>query len=621
MPVSFDDLDFKQKQVVRHQAGPLLVLAGPGTGKTEVLTHRIVYLITRANVPPEEILAITFSRKAANEMAERLKKFEGLEEAQPRISTLHAESLRILGDMGKASKFLVADDEAQLIMKDAAEDLGVPTKELRGLEEQIRLLKANNTLPEEISGESKQVQLLKNFYTRYEQLLSFNQATDLDGLVLRVVRVLSDNNSYLNTYKPEARHLLVDEYQDINKSEYELIHILAAGVRSLFVVGDDDQSIYGWRGADPSIIRNFQQNFRASQIEILEKSYRCPEHILKGAQAIVSKDPKYRPKPLSSSKGEGSPIHILLSKSWTVEALWIAKWIKDYLSEGFNPRNIVIISKTTKIVDFLVGELKRVGINVTYWRSGGLFADRNIRDILAYLRIFVARDDNLALRKCMMGPAGQGIGNVGILKLRRTAEKHRCSLWEVMVNPRKYRQIKRWWSHFERFARRIDELHNKSTKLKLDEVIDLIAKEIGASGLSSVDKLKTFAKSFPEDMSLEDFLSEVNKKRGLDLAGGGPEPEEKADAIAVMTMHSAKGLNYDVVFLVGMDEGILPDPSQDENEQRRLCYVAMTRARKELFLCHAKMRRGPAAKGWSTYNPSRFLSEIPKEHRDIIRNQ
>jgi len=623
MSVPFDQLDAKQKQVVRYKGGPLLVLAGPGTGKTEVLTHRIAYLITHMNEQPKEILAVTFSRKATNEMAERLKEFKGLEEAQPRVSTLHAESLRILDGLGRSRKFLVADDEATLLMRDASEDLGldIGARERKELEKKVKLLKANNKIPDEIFEGSSQDRVLKAFYDRYEQLLAFNRAIDLDGLILKVVRILSCDDSSSGSYQLQPRHLLVDEYQDINQVMYNLIQILARNIETLFVVGDDDQSIYSWRGADPTIIRNFHQDFQSAQIQILEKSHRCPEHILKGAQAIVSKDLNYVPKPFSSSKGEGSPIHILLSRSYTREALWITKWINDHLSKNFvKPKDIVIICKDLKLADLLMEQLRIARINATRWRSGGLFTDRAFREILAYLRIFVARDDNLALRRCMKGPTGKGIGDVGVCRLRRIAERYQCSLWEVMMNVNRYRQLKIWREKFRRFAGRIQELHERSTKLKLYETIDLIAKEIGASKLNSVDKLKTFAASFPEEMDLASFLQEVNKNRGIDLAGGGPEPEEKRDAVALMSMHSAKGLNYDVVFLLGMDEGILPDRYQDMNEQRRLCYVAMTRARKELFLCHARLRKGPAARGWGIYVPSRFLREIPKEHREIIRS-
>lgn len=618
MPVKFGDLFPKQKKVVMHSSGPLLVLAGPGTGKTEVLTHRIAYLVNN-KVNPKEILGVTFSRKATGEMAERLKNFEGFEKNQPRISTLHAEALRILGGLEERQKFLLDGDEAKLLMMDAAEDLRLNLKviELRKLGRKIGFLKANDKLPNGITSLDHQTLLLKKLYQRYEELLDFNRAIDLDGLVLKVVRVLSLTNP---SYKSKIRHVLIDEYQDINQVEFNFIQILAKEVDSLFVVGDDDQSIYGWRGADPNIIRNFSKDFHNAQVEILEESHRCTEHILKAAQAIVSKDPRYQHKPMHSVKGEGSPVHIVMSKSWTVEAVWIAEQIKGILSDGLvKPSKVVILSKDLRLVDLLAEQLRIAKIDSVYWRSGGLFADDVVRDTLAHMRLLLNKEDNLAVRRCIETETGRGIGKTGMFNVRRIAERESCCLWEVLLNTNKYTELQRWRGHIKRFVAKIQELDDKSPKLELNKIVHLIAKEIGASEKKSVEKLTVFAQSLPTDINLEDFVAEVNKNRGLDLAGGVPEPEEEKDAITIMSLHSAKGLTYDVVFLVGMDEGILPDQAQDINEQRRLCYVAMTRARKELFLCHSKMRKGPAVKGLNFYAPSSFLYAIPREHAKVIR--
>jgi len=620
LPVPFKNLNTRQKEVVKQKGRRLLVLAGPGTGKTEVLTHRVAHLI-RIGVNPQQILAVTFSRKAAAEMAERLNEFR-LEQI-PRTSTLHSESLRILGEIGKTSKFLVADDESGLLLKDAVEDLSldVSAKELRGWEQLIKLQKAAGKLPSEIIIRDEQTRILKAVYNRYEQLLAFNSATDLDGLVLKGVRALS-NSSSSNTYVLQERHLLVDEYQDINRAEHRLIQILAQNAESLFVVGDDDQSIYGWRGADPEIIRKFENEFEGAQVEILEESMRCPEHILQAALGVVSKDPAHRHKPLCSGRGVGSPVHFLDSSSETKEAWWITNWIsRNVLANYVELRCIAVLCKRLDLAEDLAAYLRHRGMSVTYWRSGGLFANENVREILWYVRVLDDRSDNLALRRCIMVRRGTGIGTVGILELRQLAEREGLPLWEVLANAKEYQQLKRWQLAFERFAAKISHLRTKSTKLKPDEIIDLVAKNLGISKLSSVARLKNFAASLPANSTVEDFLAEVNKKRGLDLAGGGPEPEDAGDAVAVMSMHSAKGLTYDVVFLLGMDEGLLPDPNQDENEQRRLCYVAMTRAEKELFLCHAYRRKGPPVGGFSFLEPSSFIADIPRVHMELIGNR
>lgn len=617
--VPFEQLSPMQRKVIRHKTGALLVLAGPGTGKTEVLTHRISYLINQRNVPSNKISAVTFSRKAANEMVQRLSDSLELEKEQLHVSTLHAKSLRLLKNIGKNRKFLVANDGTRLLIEDTAEDLGFAkrARALRSLEKKIKLFKANNQLPSEVKNGFPQ-----KFYQRYEELLDFNEAIDLDGLVLRVVRALPSGNPTSFFNNDEIGHLLVDEYQDINQAEYKLIRILAETAESLFVVGDDDQSIYGWRGADPDIIRGFEQDFSDGQIEILEESHRCPGHILKGAYAIVSKDPNCIKKPLCSSKDDGSPINILFSRSQGVEAIWITDWIKDYLSkEAARPSDIVMLAKTLNLADFLVEQLRLAKIKTTYWRSRDLFSDRNVLDILAHIRLIVDKEDNLALRRCVKTSTGRDIGRVAERKMRRIAEKNKCSLWDVMADGQYLMNLSRWKDPFKEFINRIDQMERAFSKLKLHQIVQLIAKKMATDRLSNIEKLTEFAKSLPDDTSLNSFLNELAQKRGLDLAGGGPKPETEEESVAVMSMHSAKGLGFKVVFILGMDNKIMPDLTRDENEQRRLCYVAMTRAKEELFLCHAKVRKGPAARGLSFYRYSKFLSDIPEKHAKLIDNE
>jgi len=617
MSVPFEKLDPNQQKIVRHEKGPLLVLAGPGAGKTEVLTHRIAYFVIQKKIPPDSILAITFSRKATGEMKDRLSKFPGLEKTEFHVSTLHAESLLILNSIGSARKFLVADDEARLLMKDAAEDIGLTpnAKTLGFYHKKINLLKANNIIPDEVTE-----QPLGAFFQRYEELLDFNNAIDLDGLVLKVVRTLASGN--LAACIPFDGHLLVDEYQDINQTEYQLIHILATNAASLFVVGDDDQSIYGWRGADPKIIRNFTNDFNNGQVGILTHSHRCPGHILAGAYAIVSKDPLCIKKSICSSKGDGKLIDILFSKSWTVEAFWIIDWIKKYLSkDNTKPSDIVILAKVLNLADFLFGQLTSAGIKTAFWRSGGFLTDKDVLDILAHMRLVVDKDDNLALRRCLATQTGYGIGDVAQGKLRQIAEETESSLWDVVHSASKYQNLSRWQDQLSGFENELNKIEEECSKLAPERAVESLAKRMGTSKLANVRKLQDFAESLPVKPSIKDLLAEISKNRGIDLAGGGPTPETKEEAVAVMSLHSAKGLGYRVVFILGMDEGILPDPKQDECEQRRLCYVAMTRAKDELFLCHSKVRKGPAVKGLSFLRPSRFLREIPSTCRENIINR
>lgn len=619
MSVPFDKLNSSQQQIVRYPVGKLLVLAGPGTRKTEVLTHRIAHLTMQENFPSEEILAITFSRKAANEMSKRLESFDGLEGDPPRASTLHAEALRVLGRIEDSSNFIIAnDDETLLLLKDAAEDCGrkLGHKELRNVRDWIRIQKAKNSLPGDIVDDDMQV--YNEIYERYEELLTFNRAIDLDGLALKVVRALHRNGSSSSSYLPPVKCLLVDEYQDINQVEFMFIQLLAKDAEDLFVVGDDDQSIYGWRGADPAIIREFEITFQGAQVKPLEESIRCPGHILSGAQAIISEDSAARQKNTRSVKGEGTPILVLYSSSEIREAQWIADWIERQVSTGIiELRDIAILCNPIKLADDVVSQLHRRGLKVTYWKSGGIFKDKSIRDILAHIRIFLDRNDNLALRRCLRTGTGKGIGDKGIRKLRQIAEKEDQSLWYVLMHATEYEELRYWWPPFEQFVTTIDTLQSGFTQLKLDEIIDQIARKLGSPIRDSVDQLKNFARLLPPSTDLQEFLKEINQNRGLDLAEGGAEPEENENAVAVMSMHSAKGLTFDVIFLLGCDEGTLPNQTQDINEQRRLCYVAMTRARKELFLCHARRR---TIRGMQFPSPSPFVLKIPSKHKKMIKN-
>jgi DNA helicase-2/ATP-dependent DNA helicase PcrA len=520
--------------------------------------------------------------------------------------------------MGESRKFLVADDESRLLLRDAVEDLGLPNdwKALRTLETGIKLSKARNCVPDDVADP-----VLRGVYKRYEELLDFNHAMDLDGLVLKVVRSSQSNNNGLFSIDFSG-HLLVDEYQDINQAEYSLIQLLAQKATSLFVVGDDDQSIYGWRGANPEIIRAFKQDFRDSQVQILEKSHRCSGHILKGAYAIVSKDPYCIPKSLCSSKGDGSPIHILLSKSGMVEAFWIVNWIKNYLSkENSRPTDIVVLSKSLNIAEPLAEQLRLAKIAATFWRSGGLLSDKDVMDILAHVRLILDKGDNFALRRCLATKTTSGIGNVAERRLRELAEKYKRPLWEIAAKAEQFAELKRWQPALEDFVAKIYTLENEVEKLEPYETVRLIGRRLGVYQRVNVKRFVEFAQSISKGSTLEDLLSETNKIRGVDLAGGGPEPEDREEAVSIMSMHSAKGLGFKIVFILGMDQDIMPDSGQDECEQRRLCYVAMTRAKQELFLCHAKMRRGPAARGYSFYELSKFIFNIPREHAHVIDNE
>lgn len=623
LSISFDELNPKQKRLVEHEGSPLLILAGPGTGKTLMLAFHIQHLINRRSVAPRAILAATFTTEATGKMKKTLQQYEMIESsAYPRISTLHSEARRILSKnfdkIGLPADFFVIDtDESMTLIKDAVEDLGLmERRSIKKLKREIDRMKEDNVHFCEASVEKE----LKKIYEHYERLLLYNRASDYSGLIMKAARLLSQNRELLAEYRQRNQHLLVDEYQDMNKAQYDLICLLAGNVDNLFVVGDDDQSIYGWRGADPSIIINFPKNFKGGKISSdVDQCWRCTEHILQGALGLVSHNRNRCHKTLHSKCGEGSLINVLHSPSEESEAKAIAEWIVKKCSNGsFRLRDIAIFYPRQGIPNKMIEELKSRGVEVECRGGGGIFRDNDIRKILAHMRILDNPNDNLALRKCLDSPTGRGIGEEGKRSLRHIAQHARQPLWDIVTRAYSYKKLEKWQKPFGRFAKQINKLREKSKELKIDELVRLLADKIGATS-NKVDELKNLAKLLPEGSNLQDFLRMIRDRR-LDATEGGAGGGDEKDTIKILTMHSAKGLEFKVVFLLGMENDIFPNPKYSTEkqieEQRRSCYVAMTRARVELFMCHVTRRKGPPIRAPIRLDggPSPFISEIPRKH-------
>lgn len=588
-----------------------------------MLAFHIQHLINRRSVAPRAILAVTFTTEATGKMIETLKKYEMIESsAYPRISTLHSEARRILSKnfekIGLPADFFVIDtDESMMLIKDAVEDLGLRGRmSIKELKKEIDRKKENN-----VHFSDPQVdEELKKVYERYEHLLLYNRASDYSGLIMKAARLLSQNRELLAKYRQRNQHLLVDEYQDMNKAQYDLICLLTGNVDNLFVVGDDDQSIYGWRGADPSIIMNFPKNFEGGQISSdLDQCWRCTEHILQGALGLVSHNRNRCHKTLHSKCGEGSLINVLHSPSEEREAKAIADWIVEKCSNGsFRPSDIAIFYPIQGIPNKMIEELKSRGVEVECRGGGGIFKDKDIRKILAHMRILDNPNDNLALRKCLDSPTGRGIGEERKQSLRRIAQRTNRPLWDIVARAHSYEELEKWQKSFRRFAKQVNELREKSKELKIDELVQLLADKIGATS-SNVDELKNLAKLLPKGSNLQDFLRMIRDRR-LDVTEGGAGVKEGKDTVKILTMHLAKGLEFKVVFLLGMENDIFPNPRYNTEkqieEQRRSCYVAMTRAREELFMCYVTRRKGPPIRGPIRLDgkPSPFISEIPQKH-------
>lgn len=617
MSIPYEQLSPSQKRVVSHSATKLLVLAGPGTGKTEVLTHRMIHVINSFHALPQEILAVTFSRKAAKEMTDRVALSLGAVAENIRICTLHAESLRILHAMRAATRFFVSDDEARTLMEDAIEDSGLSgSVKVRDCQTWVRLRKTENKLPPETVPTNDSISNLQRIYTRYEELLAFNKASDLDGLVLRVLRVLpgvqseADPASYI-------KHLMVDEFQDINEGERQLIHLLSRHASTIFAVGDDDQSIYSWRGADPTIIRNFSADF-IGQVEILQESNRCTNHILQGARVMVSNASGYIPKSLFSARGEGDQIRVLSSSSEIAEAFWIAREIARNVSAGeWSLAKIAIICKRLDLAEPLAKRLRREGINNIVWAPKGVMTDESVDEIMGYLRVLVDQSDNLAVRRCLESGSSRGVGRKGFAELRHIAESASQSLWSTMKNVANHPELRRWSSAFDRFCQTVETLMTQTAGLNPPQTINKVVESLRMRQRPNIMNLIQVA-TYLSELSVSGFVNEVQKNRSLDLAGGASEPAAgNSPSLSIMSMHASKGLTFDTVFVLGMDRGILPDFRGDLGEQRRLLYVAMTRAKNSLYLCHSRRR---IMGGKKFYTPSHFISEIPSEHLSHIRN-
>lgn len=611
MGVPFEKLNSDQKNAVKATGKRILVLAGPGTGKTEVLAHRIRHLIKERNVNPSEILAITFTMKAAREMQNRLKEFSDINSSKVRILTIHGECWRILCKNSTEKKIIADTDEEMMILQDTIEDLKLNKKykELNEIQKKIGLCKANNKLPEDFGDlNSEFVRIFK----KYEELMQFNKAIDFSGILTTVIRLFNDTEILKKLHKT-IRYILVDEYQDINKAQFEFIKSLCSDETELFCVGDDDQSIYSWRGATPDFILNFERDFSGSRLLELKETRRCSENILKAALNLISKlkDGKRKVKNMYAYNKDGDPIYILKSSSEIQEALWTSKWIKSQLTKkNLEPQDIAILCKDLELAQYVVSELKKEKVPVEYWKEGALFKDKEVKIIISHLKVIVNPNNNLALRRCLSKiPL---IGQKRISEIRKEAQNTGKSLWNILPKKCNTQKLHKWQLNLKQFIEWVKELRKKMN----NEPVGFFIREItDRISLSKDNKYIEKLKNMPPDlskMSVRKFIDEIVIKRNLDITGGGAEPEEERNAVAVMSMHSSKGLTFKVVFILGMEEGIFPkNNSNVDDEERRLFYVAMTRAKQKLFLCTAIRRKGRPAQGISFYDkPSVFFDDI-----------
>ena len=625
------ELNPAQKEAVTHGGGPLLVVAGAGSGKTRVLTSRIAYLINQKAVSPFEILAITFTNKAAEEMRHRVVDLVGPVADKMWVSTFHSACVRILrqasDEIGFSPNFTIYDQgDAARLMGHVIKDLNFDLKRFppRALLSKISGLKNEGINPNDFldSTENPYDQKVSEIFVEYQARLKRASAMDFDDLLLNTVILFRKNKSVLGQWQNRFKHVLVDEYQDTNLIQNELVSLLAAEHRNICVVGDSDQSIYQFRGADVRNILNFEKSFPDATVIVLDQNYRSTQTILDAANEVISRNSGRQPKELWTEEGDGESIVLYQASNEDDEANWVAEKIISYKKAGYSGLSDVAIFYRTNAQSRAVEEqLNRLGMAYRVVGGTRFYDRREVRDALAYLRLAVNPLDEVALRRVINVPK-RGVGDTSLGKIEEWADKNQIDLFLALFDASKAGVSGKALKGIESFLNLLEE---SQSRLDLGPV-DIIEFSLEQSGyISDLEEERTIeAEGRLENLSelvgaASEFsdISEFLERVGL-VADTDEIPNESSDLgdgeVLLMTLHAAKGLEFPVVFLLGMEEGIFPhvralgDPDQME-EERRLAYVGITRARKILHLCNAWSRM---LHGQTQYNPpSRFLDDIP----------
>lgn len=640
-PALLDGLNPVQREAAQYVDGPLLILAGAGSGKTRVLTYRVATLIERG-VPAHKILAVTFTNKAANEMRERILKLVGPGAQSCWIGTFHAICARILrsdGDViGLPRDFVVFDDGDQLqLVREVMAELSIDTETYKPRQ----ILSAISHAKEELldpteyerqahGGEEKTV---ARIYPAYQQKLWANHAVDFDDLLLETVRLLQSRPEVRDYYQARFQHILVDEYQDINRVQYELVKALAASHRNLCVVGDDDQSVYGWRGADVRFILAFEQDYPEAKVVKLEQNYRSTQTILDAAYHVVRHNRGRREKRLWTENPAGEPIVLYSADDEIDEARFVASTVEQTVDGvDFRYGDFACLYRTNAQSRTLEDAFKRRRIPYRLVGSLRFYDRKEVKDLIAYLRLIQNPADSLSLKRALNSPP-RGVGEKSMERLEAFAQERSCTLIDAMRNAREIEALTgRAKNAVVEFARVIDFLagyrdHLNVTGL-LQELIDktnyrrVMEEENTLESrerIANVDEMVNVTREFDEQVGgkLFEFLEQMALMSDQDTLKAG------ADSVVLMTLHAAKGLEFPYVFLCGMEEEVFPhararDSDSEMQEERRLCYVGITRARQRLHLTHARRRQ---VFGQTRFQrPSRFLREIPDEcYHDVFR--
>ena len=633
-----EGLNDKQYEAVINTDGPCLVIAGAGSGKTKVLTHKIAYLMQEKDVKPWNILAITFTNKAANEMKERVEALVGDDAKDMWIGTFHSICVKILrrfiDRIGFDHSFVIFDTSDQrTLIKECLKDLQIDDKMFTDRIVQFEISNAKNDMkePEEyeamVKGDYRR-EKIASVYNLYQKRLKENNAIDFDDIINYAIKIFKENDDVLDYYTNKFNYILVDEYQDTNKSQFTLIRLLAKAHGNITVVGDNDQGIYSFRGADISNILNFEKDFKGTKLIKLEQNYRCTQNILNAANSVIKNNEVKYKKKLWTENEEGALPTFHVSDDEYDEGRYIVEEINHLRREEYYKYSDFAILYRMNSQSRAIEEILRRE-DIPYKIVGGLkfYERKEIKDIIAYLRLINNPSDNLALKRIINEPK-RGIGKTSLDKIQSISEQTGIPMYQIIKEADQY-GLNRVYSNAQCFIEVIEDLISKKDEYTITELIKHTLKESGytkaledensieaENRIENLEEFLTVAVQFEEeeaDNDLSTFLEGITLSSDID----GMDDEE--ESVTLMTLHSAKGLEFPVVFLVGMEEGIFPgyksigEPKELE-EERRLCYVGITRAKNNLYLTCSRQR---TMFGSTSCNPvSRFVKEIPENMLD-----
>ena len=629
-----EDLNPEQKRAVQTTEGPLLIQAGAGSGKTKTLTHRIAYIVTESKATPYEILAVTFTNKAAKEMRERLAKLLGRENDKffiPFMGTFHGICVRILRQDGMhvsvPANFVIFDESDRLVaIKQASRELMIDEKQFPSRQISSYISNAKNDMSSPVdyakNGNNPLVQVVAQVYPKYENILKNASALDFDDLILKTVKLFESNDEVRKKWQQQFKYILIDEYQDTNLAQYRLIKYLVGKDKNIAVVGDDWQSIYSWRGADFRNILKFEQDYPNSTVIKLEQNYRSTKNILEAAHGVITKNNKRSDKKLWTNSGDGLPVQILQLNNERGEGEAIIRQIRLKMDMDHRELNdFAVLYRTNAQSRSLEEACLRYGLSYRIVGGQRFYDRKEIKDILAYVRLIYQPDDNVSFERIINVPT-RGIGIKSIQVFLSWASKQNFSMQQALDKVSECSELTpKARKGIDEFGRLISDMRVFIDESPPATIIDSIIRRTdymnflddrtpqGEARQENVRELLSVAEEYQEN-GLDSFLEEVS------LVGGIDDSHTNGQAVTLMTLHAAKGLEFPVVFIPGMEETILPhsralyDQSEME-EERRLCYVGMTRAKQELYLLHCVSRM---LYGGVQHNPpSRFLAEISSE--------